>query len=136
MLLINGTIPCVERSFRGFGAPQAHAIQEHIMNHAAMVLGIAPHELREMNLNRCGDPLLVGCHLSDGKGESIIRKLWGQMMTSSDYAAKRREVDAFNGQHKTVKRGIAILPLKNAVNNEVDFMNQVRCCFSVEGGGL
>ena len=96
------------------------------MDHAAAVLGIPPHEVREINLNHPGDKLLAGCYLSEGKGERVVRDMWPQMMKISDYIERRKQIDAFNAKSATTKRGIAIIPLKNAVNYEEDFMNQVR----------
>eukprot|EP00708_Paratrimastix_pyriformis_P001981 GAFH01000718.1.p1 GENE.GAFH01000718.1~~GAFH01000718.1.p1 ORF type:complete len:1299 (-),score=542.67 GAFH01000718.1:173-3628(-) len=111
-------------AFRGFGAPQHCAMMEQIVEEMAGKLGMAPHQFRELNLNKPGDEILVGSYVSHGKGEAQLQAIWDQLMQTSEFPRRLAEVEAFNRQHQYVKRGISLIPLKNGVCFEEDFMNQ------------
>eukprot|EP01028_Stygiella_incarcerata_P007066 TRINITY_DN2887_c0_g1_i1.p1 TRINITY_DN2887_c0_g1~~TRINITY_DN2887_c0_g1_i1.p1 ORF type:complete len:1331 (-),score=389.97 TRINITY_DN2887_c0_g1_i1:4292-8146(-) len=121
-------------AFRGFGAPQSHAIQEAIIEHAAAVLEIEPHVVREINMNKPGDVLLTGTYLAP-KGTDLIRRMWDHIMETSDFKKRLEAVEEYNAKHRYTKRGISILPLKNAVNFEEDFMNQAGALVHVYSDG-
>eukprot|EP00771_Trimastix_marina_P000836 gnl/Trimastix_PCT/187.p1 GENE.gnl/Trimastix_PCT/187~~gnl/Trimastix_PCT/187.p1 ORF type:complete len:481 (+),score=184.99 gnl/Trimastix_PCT/187:831-2273(+) len=124
-----------QTAFRGFGAPQHCAMMEQIMDQMGCALRIPQHTLREMNLNRAGDDLVMGAYVSRGKGEPNIRIIWDQIMELSDFKARHLEVERFNTANRYVKRGLSIVPMKNGVCFEEDFMNQAHALVHVLADG-
>lgn len=113
-------------AYRGFGAPQTTQLCESIFDHAAQVLSMDPTELRKINLNKPGDPLITGTYTGSTKGCDIPLRLFKNVESMSDYENRKKAVEEFNKDpaNKYVKRGISIVPLKNSVCFEEDFMNQ------------
>ncbi|KAH7826052.1 xanthine dehydrogenase [Monocercomonoides exilis] len=118
-------------AFRGFGAPQSCLFIEMIMEHVADVLGIPQSQIRDINLNKVGDPLVTGSLISQNKGEKFIRIMWDELMKTSDYENRLKAVEEFNATHTNTKRGIAITPMKNGACFEDDFMNQAEALVHV-----
>ncbi|KAH7832158.1 xanthine dehydrogenase [Monocercomonoides exilis] len=118
-------------AFRGFGAPQSCLFIEMILEHAADLLGIPQSQIRDINMNKVGDPLVTGSLISQNKGEKFIRIMWDELMKTSDYENRLKAVDEFNATHTSTKRGIAITPMKNGACFEDDFMNQAEALVHV-----
>lgn len=109
-------------AFRGFGGPQGMAVIEDIMSRAAERLGLDPVELRRKNFYGPAPRNLTPFwqEVKDARTE----RLWTELLASSDYAARRLQVDAFNASHGHAKRGLAITPVKFGISFTTSFLNQ------------
>ncbi|MDX2010353.1 MAG: xanthine dehydrogenase molybdopterin binding subunit [Myxococcaceae bacterium] len=109
-------------AFRGFGGPQGMAVIEDIMSRAAERLQLDPVELRRKNFYGPAPRNLTPFwqEVKDARTE----RLWAELLASSDYAARRRQVDAFNASHRHAKRGLAITPVKFGISFTTSFLNQ------------
>src|ERR1035438_8323994 len=58
------------------------------------------------------------------KDAERIPRLWNHVKESSSFAARRREIDAFNAAHPHVRRGLAITPVKFGISFTATYYNQ------------
>ena len=110
-----------QTAFRGFGAPQAMVAIEDILAQAAQRLSIPADVVRERNFYREGQTTHYGQTVTDA---ARIERIWRELKTTSEFAARRAEIVAFNAQHDEAKRGIAITPAKFGISFTATFYNQ------------
>ena len=108
-------------AFRGFGGPQGMLLIEEIMDRIARQLGLAPELVRERNFYRAGDETHYGQPVKDAER---ISRIWSELTASSDFAARRAEVERFNAANSHEKRGLAITPVKFGISFTTTFFNQ------------
>ena len=113
-------------AFRGFGGPQGMVVIEEIMDRIARTLGLPPETVRERNLYRLGGPGsgTSTTHYGQELGDDRLGRIWGELMTSSGFAERRAEVDAWNARSPHTKRGLAITPVKFGISFTASFLNQ------------
>lgn len=119
--LICRTHKTSQTAFRGFGGPQGMLAIEEILDQAARRLSLAPESVRERNFYRHGDSTHYGQPVKDA---GRIETIWNQLKASSDFAARREAIDAFNAAHPHHKRGLAITPVKFGISFTATFFNQ------------
>jgi xanthine dehydrogenase large subunit len=108
-------------AFRGFGGPQGMMAVEHVIDEVARHLGRDPLEIRRRNLYGPGrDVTPYGMPVEFGALTEIVETL----ARTSDYAARREAVRAFNAESPVVKRGIALTPVKFGISFTTTFLNQ------------
>jgi xanthine dehydrogenase/oxidase len=107
-------------AFRGFGGPQGLFLAEHWMSDVARVCGLSQVAIRELNFYKEGELT----HFNQKLEHLQIESVWNETKARAQYDARRKAVDAFNGQHRWRKRGLAILPTKFGVAFTALFMNQ------------
>lgn len=110
-----------QTAFRGFGGPQGMLVIEEILDQAARRLGIAPEVIRERNFYRAGDVTHYGQPV---KHAERIELIWNSLKKSSQFAARRVEIDRWNERHPHSKRGLAITPVKFGISFTATFFNQ------------
>ncbi|NOY91777.1 MAG: xanthine dehydrogenase molybdopterin binding subunit [Deltaproteobacteria bacterium] len=108
-------------AFRGFGGPQGMLMIEEAMDRVARALDRSPLEVREANFYVEGDKTPYGLEV---RHPERIRRVWDGVLESSEYEARRAEVDAFNAAHEHTKRGLAITPVKFGISFTTAFFNQ------------
>jgi xanthine dehydrogenase large subunit len=108
-------------AFRGFGGPQGMLIIEDILDRIARVLELPPELVRERNFYRAGDVTHYGQPVKDAER---IARIWSELKASSDFSARRAEVERFNALHPHDKRGLAITPVKFGISFTTTFFNQ------------
>ena len=130
-------------AFRGFGGPQGMFGIEHVMEQMARTLGCDPLEVRTINFYRSAGPLETGT--SDGTNrlaparaaedvettpyhmpitDSVIREIVDELAERSDYHARRQSVSVFNAWNQTLKRGLALTPVKFGISFTLTHYNQ------------
>src|SRR5262249_31933193 len=82
-----------QTAFRGFGGPQGMLVIEEIMDQAARRLGLPPEIVRERNFYREGDTTHYGEAV---KHAGRIETIWQRLKETSEFDARRQEIDEFN----------------------------------------
>jgi xanthine dehydrogenase large subunit len=109
-------------AFRGFGGPQGmHAI-EYVIDDIARTLRKDPVEIRRRNFYGTTDRNITP--YQQVIEDNIIGEIFDQLETSADYAARREEVRNFNSKEQTLRRGIAMTPVKFGISFTATHLNQ------------
>jgi xanthine dehydrogenase molybdopterin binding subunit len=107
-------------AFRGFGGPQGIFVIEGVIERIARRLGLDPLELRKLNAYRDGDKAPYGQTVH----ESVTSAMLDRLAKLSDYERMKREVAAFNQEHRDRKQGIGIVPVKFGISFTTALLNQ------------
>ncbi|MBA2434361.1 MAG: xanthine dehydrogenase molybdopterin binding subunit [Verrucomicrobiota bacterium] len=110
-------------AFRGFGGPQGMLVIEEIMDRIARATGLPPEVVRQRNLYRDrGGPNTTpyGQEIEDNR----IQRIWQELTESSDFAARRKELQEWNADQTDKKRGLAITPVKFGISFTTTHLNQ------------
>ena len=109
-------------AFRGFGGPQGMLVAERIMDAAAITFGLDPLLVRKRNLyRRDRDRTPYGMRVEE---HALFARLVRELERSSDYAARRRGVAAFNARGGALRKGIALTPAKFGISFTLKHLNQ------------
>ena len=108
-------------AFRGFGAPQAIAVMENIIDRIARSLKKDSAEIRLLNFYQ-------GENQQTPYGQTIglnpLNRIFKDIMKFSEYEARRKEIALFNLQNKYKKRGMSLVPVKFGISFTTSFLNQ------------
>jgi xanthine dehydrogenase large subunit len=108
-------------AFRGFGGPQGMMAAEHMMDSLAIALGIDPLDVRKQNFYAPGrDVTPYGMTVE----EHVIGPLVEELEATSDYRARRTQVQAFNTESRLLKKGLALTPVKFGISFTLIHLNQ------------
>jgi xanthine dehydrogenase large subunit len=107
-------------AYRGFGAPQGIFVIESIIEDIARKLKLDPLELRKLNAYNNGDIAPYGQEIK----ECQINDIYAKLASNAGYAALQAEVADFNANHKHIKRGIGIIPVKFGISFTTALLNQ------------
>jgi xanthine dehydrogenase large subunit len=102
-------------AFRGFGGPQGMLVIEEILGRIAHRLGLPPEEVRRRNFYH-GEGETNTTHYGQEIEDNRLARVWDQLLTDSSYAERRAAIDAWNAAHASVKRGLAITPVKFGIS--------------------
>jgi xanthine dehydrogenase large subunit len=109
-------------AFRGFGGPQGMFAAEGVVAAIARALGIDALDVRKRNLY--GPPphdvTPYGMTLKD----NVLPQLIEELERRADYRARRAAVADFNGSHVSIKKGLALTPVKFGISFTTASMNQ------------
>jgi xanthine dehydrogenase large subunit len=109
-------------AFRGFGGPQGMLVIEHVMDQIAWATGRDPLDVRYANLYRPGENVTpFGMEVEE---TDTLPALMQALEASSDYRARREAIAAFNASSPTMKRGIALTPVKFGISFTLTHLNQ------------
>uniref|UniRef100_H0WGC0 Xanthine dehydrogenase/oxidase n=1 Tax=Otolemur garnettii TaxID=30611 RepID=H0WGC0_OTOGA len=118
-------------AFRGFGGPQGMLIAENWMGEVAVTCGLPAEEVRKMNMYKEGDLT----HFNQKLEGFTIPRCWDECLESSQYHARKSEVDKFNRENCWKKRGLCILPVKFGISFTLPFLNQAGALIHVYTDG-
>jgi xanthine dehydrogenase large subunit len=112
-------------AFRGFGGPQGALAMEYALDNIARNLGKDPLDIRKINLYGRNDGegrnvTPFGQKLKD----NVIHELIAELEQSSEYAARRAAIKAYNAASPVLKKGIALTPLKFGISFNINHLNQ------------
>ena len=79
-------------AFRGFGGPQGMLVAETAVNHLSTKLDMRAEEIRYRNLYEAGQLT----HYRQLMVECPLKRMWEEIMKSSDFAARSVKVEEFN----------------------------------------
>lgn len=109
-------------AFRGFGGPQGMMIIERAMDDIARAVGQDPLDVRKLNLYGGAGRDLTPYH--QPVEHNLLPELIEQLEVSSDYRARRAEIQAWNRRSRILKRGLALTPVKFGISFTVQHLNQ------------
>jgi xanthine dehydrogenase large subunit len=109
-------------AFRGFGGPQGMFAIEHVIDDIARELGVDSLAVRRRNFYGVGerDVTQYGQTVED----NIITDIVDKLEADSDYQARQEEIRKFNEASPTLKRGIAMTPVKFGISFTATHLNQ------------
>jgi xanthine dehydrogenase molybdopterin binding subunit/xanthine dehydrogenase small subunit len=110
-------------AFRGFGGPQGMLVIEEIMDRISRHLGIQPEVVRERNLYH-GTGETNTTHYGQEIEDNRIPRVWRELLVTSEFSKRKEEIALWNAHHATVKRGLAITPVKFGISFTVTHFNQ------------
>ncbi len=119
-------------AFRGFGAPQAIAAAEHIIDDIVAYLGLDPIEVRKVNFY---GPGREKTHYDFPVDDFILPRIIEELRESSDYDRRKVEIDAFNATGGHLRRGIALMPVKFGAGFTAKFLNQAGALINIYQDG-
>jgi len=123
-------------AFRGFGGPQGMVIIEHIMGEIARDLELDPLDVRKINLyqhSSSGERCIT--HYQMTVEDNILEPLIDQLVSSSNYTERRKEIAEWNTKNTLIKRGIALTPLKFGISFTATLFNQAGALVNVYTDG-
>ncbi|MCU0797442.1 MAG: xanthine dehydrogenase molybdopterin binding subunit [Akkermansiaceae bacterium] len=110
-------------AFRGFGGPQGMLVIEEILGRIAEITGHPAEKVRETNFYH-GEGETNTTHYGQLVEDNRLQRIWHDLLDHSDFATRRREIDAWNLQNPHRKRGLAITPVKFGISFTLKHYNQ------------
>ncbi|HEY6354983.1 MAG TPA: xanthine dehydrogenase molybdopterin binding subunit, partial [Burkholderiaceae bacterium] len=119
-------------AFRGFGGPQGAIAIEAILDSIARTLGKDPLAVRRVNFY--GPSVTPGGTSRNGErnvtpygqvlDDNVIHELVDELVETSDYLQRRKQVAAYNSTSPVLKRGLALTPVKFGISFNLAHLNQ------------
>ena len=109
-------------AFRGFGGPQGMIVTETLIGDIARHLGLDPLAVRERNFYGTTDRNTT--HYGTTVTDNILQPLVSQLAHDCHYAQRRAEIQAWNPTQTTLKRGMALTPVKFGISFTATQFNQ------------
>ncbi|KXP09512.1 xanthine dehydrogenase [Tsukamurella pulmonis] len=110
-----------QTAFRGFGGPQGMLVIEDILGRCAPRLGLSARELRRRNFYGDGQSTPYGQPV---RHADRVRTAWEQVVATGEIESREAEIAAFNAAHPSVKRGLALTPVKFGISFNLTAFNQ------------
>jgi xanthine dehydrogenase large subunit len=120
-------------AFRGFGGPQGMMGIECVIDEIARHLGKDPLDVRKVNFYGIDERNVT--HYHQTIVDNVIHDIVAQLERSSEYHARRQAIRAFNAGSRTLKRGIALTPVKFGISFTATHLNQAGCLLHVYTDG-
>ena len=118
-------------AFRGFGGPQGVIAAERMIEEIAYALGRDPLEIRKLNLYENGQ--LTPYH--QPVEDQILPRIFEDLEASSDYQARRQAVIDWNAKGGTIRKGIALTPVKFGISFTATWFNQAGALIHIYSDG-
>ena len=109
-------------AFRGFGGPQGMMGIEKVIDAIARELGLDPLEVRRRNLYGPDGRDVTPYHMR--VQDNILPELIEELEQTSAYGERREAIAAFNAKSATLKRGLALTPVKFGIAFTSTALNQ------------
>ncbi len=109
-------------ALRGFGAPQAIAAMENIIDRIARILNKDTALIRKRNFY--GTKTRNKTHYGQVVERNHLNLIYNKIIKSSQYTERRAEITKFNNEHTHFKKGMAISPVKFGISFTTSFLNQ------------
>ncbi|MEA2929708.1 MAG: xanthine dehydrogenase large subunit, partial [Hyphomicrobiales bacterium] len=108
-------------AFRGFGGPQGMMVAERMIDEIAWSLNVDPLDVRKLNFyGPDRDVTPYGMTVED----NILPELVAACEAASDYGRRRTAIAEFNAASATLRRGIALTPVKFGISFTTTHLNQ------------
>ncbi|MEM9939322.1 MAG: xanthine dehydrogenase molybdopterin binding subunit [Pseudomonadota bacterium] len=120
-------------AFRGFGGPQGMLGIERLMDQVAFEVGRDPLDVRLDNLYGGPGRDLTPYHQT--VEDNVAGELIETLASSSNYRARRAEIEVANLEDGIIKRGIALTPVKFGISFTAKHLNQAGALIHVYADG-
>lgn len=120
-------------AFRGFGGPQGMIGIERLMDAVAFRVGRDPLDVRLDNLYASPERNLTPYYQT--VEDFVARDLLEELAATTDYRARRQAIEAENRGNGTIKRGIALTPVKFGISFTTTHLNQAGALIHVYTDG-
>jgi len=109
-------------AFRGFGGPQGMLVIETALEHIAHSLQKPVAEVRALNwygttqrnVTPYGQPVR----------DNLLPEMVSRLQREADYEGRSLAIDEFNRHHASLKKGLALMPVKFGISFNVPALNQ------------
>ncbi|AQT62509.1 xanthine dehydrogenase molybdopterin binding subunit [Cellvibrio sp. PSBB023] len=119
-------------AFRGFGGPKGMMAIETIVEDIARYLGKDPLDIRKANLYQPGaDETPYGQKIE----QHVLPALIERLEQGSNYRARRVAITEFNKSHRTLKKGLALTPVKFGISFTAKHLNQAGALLQIYTDG-
>lgn len=120
-------------AFRGFGGPQGMIIIEKALQQLAIVTQQDALDIRYRNLY-CNEHNITPYGMQVTQHGSMLTLL-KQLEQSSDYRARRAEINTWNQANPVLKKGLALTPVKFGISFTAKHLNQAGALLHVYTDG-
>lgn len=120
-------------AFRGFGGPKGVAMIEGIMDDIATILGKDALDVRKTNVY--GGVGRDTTHYGQKLENNVLPQLFDELESSSDYRARRQEIDSWNEKNSARPRGLALTAVKFGISFTTRFLNQGNALVNIHRDG-
>lgn len=120
-------------AFRGFGGPQGVAGIETVIDRIARFLKLDAAEVRRLNFYGTDKNNIT--HYGQEVELNRLFLIYDQLISTSDYNKRRKEVNAFNANHEFYKKGLALTPVKFGISFTTTFLNQAGALVNIYKDG-
>jgi xanthine dehydrogenase molybdopterin binding subunit len=120
-------------AFRGFGGPQGMAVIENIMDRIAWFLKKDAAEVRKLNFYKEGSADTT--HYQQKVENIRLPLIYDQLIESSAYYKRRKQIIQFNQLNQYTKRGLALTPVKFGISFTTSFLNQAGALVNIYRDG-
>lgn len=120
-------------AFRGFGGPQGTLTIETIIEDIAAHLKKDPAEIRVLNCYGKNERNITP--YGQRVENNLLPELFENLLESSDYQARRKEIDEFNQSTKGLVRGLSITACKFGISFTARFLNQGNALVNIHRDG-
>jgi xanthine dehydrogenase large subunit len=120
-------------AFRGFGGPQGMMVIERIIDDIARTLDLDPLAVRRANFYGVATRNVThyGLQIEDNVIHTIVDKL----ASDGAYAQRRDAIAAWNASNHTLRRGLALTPVKFGISFNATLYNQASALVNVYTDG-
>jgi xanthine dehydrogenase large subunit len=108
-------------AFRGFGGPQGNMTIESVIEDIAQYLKIDSAKVREINLYRGNN---IKTPYGQDLENNMLPAIFDSVMTSSEYEARKKEIEKHNAARRGTLRGLSITATKFGISFTARFLNQ------------
>ncbi len=120
-------------AFRGFGGPQGMALAETVVDRIARHLKKDSAEIRHKNFYGLDSNNVT--HYGETVESNRLFTIYDQLVKSSDYVQRRKEINEFNAVNEFYKKGLALTPVKFGISFTTTFLNQAGALVNVYKDG-
>lgn len=120
-------------AFRGFGGPQGVAAMEAVVDRIARFLKKDAAEVRKLNFYGIDTDNIT--HYGQVVELNRLHTLYDQLIESSDYKRRKKDIEDFNSTNEFYKKGIALTPVKFGISFTTTFLNQAGALVNIYKDG-
>ncbi|NVN94937.1 MAG: xanthine dehydrogenase molybdopterin binding subunit [Bacteroidetes bacterium] len=120
-------------AFRGFGGPQGIAVIENAIDRMARFLKKDATEIRFRNFYGITDRNTT--HYEEEVENNRLFTIFEQIIQSSDYHKRKKEIAEFNSKNEFYKKGMALTPVKFGISFTTAFLNQAGALVNIYQDG-
>ena len=120
-------------AFRGFGGPQGIAVIENAIDQIARFLKKDAQEIRYKNFYGINDRNTT--HYDEVVENNRLYSIYDQLINSSEYLKRRKEIDEFNANNEFYKKGMALTAVKFGISFTTAFLNQAGALVNIYQDG-